>query len=148
MKFSTILLLIISQTLVSCTALTLNFSGFLAFVYVDTRGYDLEVVNDAKTEVIEYIESLGFEEVNVSLGLKGDDKFVHYYRGPARNVHFYNLYLNNPTERISITIRDGRRTYSSSKELREEVDKLLTILKKYFDEERIRYEQQSTFFAS
>jgi len=145
MKFFIIPFFLISQILTSCTPLTLNMKGFQAAILVNASGYKLDTVNKAKMELTAYIESLGFEKSNPSPHHVEQPNYIKY-RSPNHNVVFYNLYLDNP-EKIEITIRDAQRAYRSSKELREEIEELLTILRKYFDNDRIKYEQQSTFLS-
>jgi len=139
----TILLCLISLVQASCT--TLSWNGFLAFVSVDTSGSELATVKAAKAELIEYIESLGFEK-SVPPAWDVEPRNWIVYRHPDHNVVYYNLFFDDPTWMV-IEIRDGQRIYPRSEGLRKEVDALLLILRNYFGDENITFEQESTFLA-
>ena len=142
LRRTSVCMLLLMPLMVSCSSLSLNFNGFLAFVSVDTRGYGAEYIASAKSELIAYVESLGLKKAPPSpLHVEPPDyvKFRH----PKFTVVFYNLYLDN-LRKISITIRDQRRRFSGSEELRGEIEGLLELLKEKFGEDNVTYKQEST----
>ena len=62
MRLTSVCMLLLMPLMVSCSSLSLNFNGFLAFVSVDTRGYSAEYIASAKSELIAYVESLGLKK--------------------------------------------------------------------------------------
>jgi len=142
MKLIAIPLLLCLQLTTSCA--TTDWHGFQAAVSVELKGADQAVVESAKTELIAYVEGLGLEVAEMP-HLVEKPEFTHYSH-PRHNVVFYNLYLDDPNQ-LRIIIRDARRTYSTSEELRKEVKGLLNILKKKFGGDQVKFEQQSTFLS-
>lgn len=146
MKYPQMLFVPLLLLFASCSTLTKNQHGFQAVVSVETRGSDANELRLAKAELISYIEKLGFvKDVDLYRRVMSDEKFIRFDH-PKDNTVFYNLYIDSPG-RIDITIRDNRRTYTSSEELRQEIEGLLNLLKKYFGERNVKFEQQSTFLS-
>ena len=142
MRLTSVCMLLLMHLLVSCSSLSLNFHGFHAAVYVNTRGFNAEYIASAKSELIAYVESLGLEKMQLPPDFHRSPEFAHFVH-PKFPVVFYNLYLDD-LSMIEITIRDNRRTFSGSEELRREIERLLELLSEMFGEDNVRFKQQST----
>ena len=142
MRLTSVCMLLLMHSLVSCSSLSLNFHGFHAAVYVNTRGFNAEYIASAKSELIAYVESLGLEKTPPPSFVVEPPKYAQF-RHPKFNTVFYNLYLED-SSKISIPIRDVRRRFSGSEELRGEIERLLELLSEMFGEENVRFKQQST----
>ena len=142
MRLTSVCMLLLMPLIVSCSSLSLNFNGFLAFVSVDTRGFSAEHIASAKSELIAYVESLGLKKRPTPIHFVEPPDFV-IYNHPKFPLVFYNLYLDY-SNKIGITIRDNRRRYSGSEELRGEIEGLLELLREKFGEDNVTYNQEST----
>ena len=143
MRLTAVCMLLLMHLVVSCSSISLNINGFLAFVTVNTRGFSEEHIASAKSELIAYVESLC---------LKKRPPFPHDHLEPLKYVQFnhpkfpvvfYNLYLDEESV-IYITIRDDQRMFFNSEELRGEVERLLDLLREKFGEDNVKFKQQST----
>ena len=145
MRLTSVCMILLMPIVISCSSLlSLNINGFLAYVSVNTRGYSAEHIASAKSELIAYVESLGLKKQQLHPNLlKYSPRFSHFMH-PKFPVVFYNLYLDD-SRKIKITIRDNRRTFSGSEELRGEIEGLLELLREKFGEDNVRYRQESTF---
>ena len=136
-------MLLLMHLVVSCTSLSLTFDGFHAAVYVNTRGYNAEYIASAKSELIAYVESLGLKKTPPGPHHVQPPEYVNF-RHPKDPVVFYNLYLDD-LSMIDITIRDVRRTFSGSEELRGEIERLLKLLREMFGQDNVTFKQRSNF---
>ena len=142
MRLTAVCMLLLMHLVVSCSSISLNFHGFLAFVSVNTRGFSEEHIASAKSELIAYLEGLGHKKRQVPPALVKTLGAV-IYGHPEFPLVFYNLYLDEESA-INITIRDNRRMFFNSEELREEVEGLLELLREKFGEDNVKFKQQST----
>ncbi len=142
MRLTSVCILLLMPLVVSCSSISLNINGFLAFVSVDTRGFSAEHIANAKSELIAYVESLGLKKAPPSPHHVEPPKYVQF-RHPKFNTVFHNLYLED-SRKVNITIRDQRRRFNWSEELREEIEGLLELLRERFGENNVRYRQEST----
>ena len=142
MGLTFVCMLLLMPLVVSCSSISLNINGFLAFVTVNTRGFSEEHIASAKTELIAYVESLGLKKRPPPSFVVEPLEYGHYLH-PKFPVVFYNLYLDEE-DKIEITIRDDQRMFFNSEELREEVEGLLELLREKFGEDNVKFKQQST----
>ena len=141
MRLTSVCMLLLMNLVVSCY--TPNLRGFLADVSVNTRGFREEHIASAKNELIAYVESLGHKKRRLPPDLGEPWGFV-YYGHPKFPGVFYNLFLDEESK-IEITIRDRRRAFSRSEELRGEIERLLELLREKFGEDNVTFKQRSTF---
>ena len=142
MRLTAVCMLLLMHLVVSCSSISLNINGFLAFVTVDTRGFSEEHIASAKSELIAYVESLGLKKTPPPSFVVEPPRYVQFNH-PKFNVVFYNLFLYSEGI-INITIRDDQRMFFNSEELREEVEGLLELLREKFGEDNVKYKQEST----
>ena len=109
---------------------------------MNTRGFGGEYIAIAKSELIAYVEGLGLKKWPPPIHLVEPPKYVTYGH-PKSPLMFYNLILDD-LSMIKIVIRDKRRTFSGSEELRGEIEGLLELLKEKFGEDNVTYKQDST----
>ena len=144
MRLTSVCMLLLMPLVVPCSSISLNFNGFLALVSVDTRGYSAEYIASAKSELIAYVESLGLKKVQLHPDLlKYQNREVSQFAHPKFHTVFHDLYLGD-SNMISITIRDVRRRFSGSEELRGEIEGLLELLREKFGEDNVTYRKEST----
>ena len=141
MRLTAVCMLLLMNLVVSCY--TPNLLGFLAEVSVNTRGFSEVHIANAKRELIAYVENLGLKKAQLPPALDAPWGFGHFVHPKFPEV-FYNLYLGEESK-IEITIRDARRAFSRSEELRGEVEKLLELLREKFGEDNVTFKQRSTF---
>ena len=143
-----VILLSVASLLFSCATGYLAL-GVSASITVDTSNYSTEVIEASKKKLVEFIQGLGLEEKSRTIYKAPSKREVQYF-GMIRpdpksfpwKVYSYNLH--HYTNSFSILLRDDKRKYPISADLKKEIDFLLALLGIYYEETDIEFKLNST----